>query len=201
MQAGVAGGAFYVGALGSRRTQEKRRAALGDEVADRVRGPVGLKLGGETPAEIALEIVAEILAVTKSVPASAPDVPAYAALLRGINVGGKNKVADAAAAGAVRGARPLRTSSTYVQSGNVVFRAPRATAGPIERRIEEVFGLELAVVLRTGAGARCGRVAGNPFLVQGAETKPLHVVFLDRKPAAGRSTARSGPLARRPLQR
>jgi xanthine dehydrogenase accessory factor len=71
LQAGVAGGAFYVGALGSRRTQEKRRARLGDEVADQVRGPVGLKLGGETPAEIALEIVAEILAVTKSVPAPA----------------------------------------------------------------------------------------------------------------------------------
>jgi xanthine dehydrogenase accessory factor len=71
LQAGVAGGAFYVGALGSRRTQEKRRAALGDEIADRVRGPVGLKLGGETPAEIALEIVAEILAVTKSVPVPA----------------------------------------------------------------------------------------------------------------------------------
>jgi len=68
LQAGVAGGAFYVGALGSRRTQAKRREALGDEVADQVRGPVGLALGGETPAEIALEIVAEILAVTKSVP-------------------------------------------------------------------------------------------------------------------------------------
>ena len=68
LQAGVAGGAFYVGALGSRRTQAKRREALGDEVADQVRGPVGLSLGGETPAEIALEIVAEILAVTKSVP-------------------------------------------------------------------------------------------------------------------------------------
>jgi xanthine dehydrogenase accessory factor len=68
LQAGVGGGAFYVGALGSRRTQAKRREALGDEVADQVRGPVGLSLGGETPAEIALEIVAEILAVTKSVP-------------------------------------------------------------------------------------------------------------------------------------
>jgi xanthine dehydrogenase accessory factor len=68
LQAGVAGGAYYVGALGSRRTQAKRREALGDEVADQIRGPVGLSLGGETPAEIALEIVAEILAVTKSVP-------------------------------------------------------------------------------------------------------------------------------------
>jgi xanthine dehydrogenase accessory factor len=64
LQAGVKGGAFYVGALGSRRAQEKRREKLGD-VADAVRGPVGLDLGGETAPEIALEIVAEILAARK----------------------------------------------------------------------------------------------------------------------------------------
>jgi xanthine dehydrogenase accessory factor len=64
LKAGVEGGAFYVGALGSRRTQEKRAAKLG-ELAASVRGPVGLDLGGETPAEIALEIVGEILAASK----------------------------------------------------------------------------------------------------------------------------------------
>src|SRR3954453_17227902 len=47
LRAGVEGGAFYVGALGSRRTQEKRRGQLG-ELADRVHGPVGLDLGGES---------------------------------------------------------------------------------------------------------------------------------------------------------
>jgi xanthine dehydrogenase accessory factor len=60
----VEGGAFYVGALGSRRAQEKRREQLGD-LLDGVRGPVGLDLGGETPGEIALEIVAEMLATRK----------------------------------------------------------------------------------------------------------------------------------------
>jgi xanthine dehydrogenase accessory factor len=65
LEAGVKGGAFYVGALGSKRAQEKRREKLGD-VADRVHGPVGLDLGGETAPEIALEIVAEILAARKS---------------------------------------------------------------------------------------------------------------------------------------
>jgi xanthine dehydrogenase accessory factor len=64
LRAGVEGGAFYVGALGSRRAQEKRREQLGD-LLDGVRGPVGLDLGGETPAEIALEIVAEMLAARK----------------------------------------------------------------------------------------------------------------------------------------
>jgi xanthine dehydrogenase accessory factor len=64
LRTGVEGGAFYVGALGSKRAQEKRREKLGD-VAEGVRGPVGLDLGGETPSEIALEIVAEILAARK----------------------------------------------------------------------------------------------------------------------------------------
>jgi len=66
LRRGVEGGAFYVGALGSRRAQEKRREKLGDDVADAVRGPVGVDLGGETPAEIALEIMAELLASRKN---------------------------------------------------------------------------------------------------------------------------------------
>ena len=45
LRRGVEGGAFYVGALGSKRTQAKRREQLG-AVADEVRGPVGLDLGG-----------------------------------------------------------------------------------------------------------------------------------------------------------
>jgi xanthine dehydrogenase accessory factor len=64
LRAGVEGGAFYVGALGSKRTQAKRRDELGS-LLDRVHGPVGLDLGGETPSEIALEIVAQILAERK----------------------------------------------------------------------------------------------------------------------------------------
>jgi xanthine dehydrogenase accessory factor len=73
LRAAVEGGAFYVGALGSRRAQEKRAEKLG-ELAARVKGPVGLNLGGEGAAEIALEIVAEILAAYKKgeAPAGAP---------------------------------------------------------------------------------------------------------------------------------
>jgi len=60
-------GAFYVGALGSKRAQEKRRAALearGVGGIERIVGPVGLPLGGNTPPEIALAIAAEILSRT-----------------------------------------------------------------------------------------------------------------------------------------
>ena len=64
LRRGVEGGAFYVGALGAKRAQEKRREKLGS-LADRVHGPVGIDLGGETPAEIALEILAEVLAAYK----------------------------------------------------------------------------------------------------------------------------------------
>jgi xanthine dehydrogenase accessory factor len=73
LRRGVEGGAFYVGALGSKRAQEKRREKLG-AVADSVHGPVGLDLGGETPAEMALEILAEILVAFKQgeAPAGAP---------------------------------------------------------------------------------------------------------------------------------
>ncbi len=73
LRAGVERGAFYVGALGSRRAQAARAEKLG-ELAESIHGPVGLDLGGETPAEIALEIVAEILAVLRkaATPASVP---------------------------------------------------------------------------------------------------------------------------------
>jgi xanthine dehydrogenase accessory factor len=73
LRAAIEGGAFYVGALGSRRAQEKRAEQLG-ELAAEVHGPVGLDLGGETPAEMALEILAEVLAAWKKgeAPAGAP---------------------------------------------------------------------------------------------------------------------------------
>ena len=59
--------AFYIGALGSRRTHEKRlerlRAAGVDAFVGRIHSPIGLDLGGRSPAEIAVSILAELIQV------------------------------------------------------------------------------------------------------------------------------------------
>jgi xanthine dehydrogenase accessory factor len=59
--------AFYVGVLGSKTTQAKRRqrlldSGLTEEQLNRLHGPIGLEIGAGTPEEIAMSIMAEIVA-------------------------------------------------------------------------------------------------------------------------------------------
>jgi xanthine dehydrogenase accessory factor len=74
LEAALAGNVGYIGALGSRRTQQSRAQWLADHGVtdlDRIHGPAGLDIGANTPAEIAISIVAEALATkTGSTPRS-----------------------------------------------------------------------------------------------------------------------------------
>jgi uncharacterized protein (DUF1697 family) len=122
----------------------------------------------------------------------------HVALLRGINVGGRNKLPmkDLAAMCEAEGCAAVRT---YIQSGNVLFRATRSVAarlpGALAARIEREHGLHVPVVLRTVA--ELARVAGaNPYLPR-APIEELHVMFLADAPArealAGLDPQRSPP--------
>ena len=81
--------AFYIGALGSRRTQAARKARLAEHfelsasALSRLHGPVGLHLGAKTPAEIAISIVAEIVQVKNL----AMQSPGEAVALRSLDIG------------------------------------------------------------------------------------------------------------------
>jgi xanthine dehydrogenase accessory factor len=68
LRAALPSAAFYVGALGSKATQAKRRqrlleGGLSEEQVDRLHAPIGLDLGGRSPEEIALSVMGEVVAV------------------------------------------------------------------------------------------------------------------------------------------
>lgn len=106
----------------------------------------------------------------------------YLALIRGINVGGKNlvKMADLRAAFEDLGFADV---ATYIQSGNVLFRAPRQRreqlAARIESELSRRFGTELKVVLLTTAQLT-EVIAGAPDGF-GDDSHRCDVIFL-RKP-------------------
>jgi uncharacterized protein (DUF1697 family) len=116
---------------------------------------------------------------------------AWVALLRAVNVGGKNRLPMAELRDALSG-DGLAGVSTLLQSGNVLFHSDepeQATVARIGDTIEAAFGLRVGVVVRSAAelAAITGR---NPFLETGRELDPatLHVVFLSKRPTAAAVT-------------
>lgn len=102
-------------------------------------------------------------------------------LLRGINVGGKNKLAMAdlreiAADCGFEGAR------THVQSGNLVLPATdgdlASIGGALGEAITRRTGMEIPLILRT-ADEWNAAVAANPFPGAADDGRTLHVIFLD----------------------
>lgn len=104
-------------------------------------------------------------------------------MLRGINVGGRTKVAMADLR-AVLESLGFDGVATYIQSGNVVFGSTKAVKpAAIEERIAAELGVEPTVLVRT-ADELAAVVAGNPFLVGKVDLATLHVTFLAEKPTA-----------------
>ena len=112
----------------------------------------------------------------------------YVALLRGVNVGGRNKLPmrELAAMFVEAGCEDVRT---YIQSGNVVFRADPSVADGLTARITAAVaagrGYQIPVAIRTAADL-AGVVHGNPFLAAGADPSKLHVGFLAETPDPAR---------------
>jgi uncharacterized protein (DUF1697 family) len=108
----------------------------------------------------------------------------YIALLRGINVGGKNKLAmrDLVRMFANNGCREVRT---FIQSGNVIFRTEAEVVDLLPDRISQEITksckYRTSLILRSEAELE-SVVCNNPFLERGLPEDNLHVLFLADMP-------------------
>ena len=110
----------------------------------------------------------------------------FVGLVRGINVGGKQlPMSTLRSVCESLGYRDVRT---HLQSGNVVFRAARASGDAIAEAIRSETGMDVTVILRTAEELRAV-VDANP--IAEFESNRLVVVFLDHAPSG--TLAYSGP--------
>lgn len=107
----------------------------------------------------------------------------YVAFLRGINVGGKNKV-KMETLREICASLGFENVKTYINSGNVVFETAKLDdnklAAKIEKAIEKEFLLNIKVMARTIAEIE-DIIKNNPFEGQFENDKDLHVLFLDEE--------------------
>jgi uncharacterized protein (DUF1697 family) len=136
--------------------------------------------------ESGLEAARATQAVYRQVGSSLSVVPTYVAMLRGINVGGRNRIKMPVLEALFAGLGHTDIV-TYIQSGNVVFtgrsKSAAAVIRGIEERITSELGLDVKVLLRS-RDELAGVAAGNPFLRAGADAARLHVTFLAGIPDA-----------------
>lgn len=104
----------------------------------------------------------------------------YVAFLRGINVGGKNKI-KMETLRETFAALGFENVKTYINSGNVVFETvetgDKIISDKIEAAIQSNFSLNIKVITRTIAEIET-MIADNPFAGQFENDKDLHVFFL-----------------------
>ncbi len=112
----------------------------------------------------------------------------FVALFRGINVGGKNKLAMKPLAAMFAEAGCLDVT-TYIQSGNVLFSAPADLAatipGRISARIFEELGFRAPITLRS-ADQLTMVILDNPMVDLGTPEDSMHVMFLNDLPTLDR---------------
>lgn len=105
----------------------------------------------------------------------------YVAFLRGINVGGKNKI-KMETLREVCSAIGFENVKTYINSGNVIFETSKTDdknlAEKIEKAIEKEFGLNIKTIVRSIEEIE-EIVKNNPFKGQFENDKDLHVFFLE----------------------
>lgn len=107
----------------------------------------------------------------------------YVAFLRGINVGGKNKI-KMETLREMCAALGFSDIKTYINSGNVVFKATKINdkklAAEIEAAIENEFNLKIKTIVRTIDELK-EIVENNPFVGEFENDKDVHVFFLDEE--------------------
>jgi uncharacterized protein (DUF1697 family) len=108
-------------------------------------------------------------------------------ILRGINVGGKNKIPMVELKAVYEGLK-FKNVTTYIQSGNVIFSASESDSKTLSKKIEQgilkKFGFNVPVIARTIEEMQSA-IKKNPFLKEkGIELEKLHVTFLEDSPAA-----------------
>lgn len=120
--------------------------------------------------------------------ASQPISPCtYVALLRGINVGGTNRLpmGDLARMFEDAGGQAVRT---YIQSGNVIFVSTPSESQRIREMVtatvRDTMGTPIPIILRS-IQELTHVVAENPFLSESQDLRTLHVGFLADPPPAG----------------
>jgi len=117
-----------------------------------------------------------------------PFMNIYVSILRGINVGGHNKIRmeDIKALFESLGHKEV---TTYIQSGNVIFKNDKnqsvtILSQNIEKAIEDKYHFVVPVIIRSASEMQ-GIIALNPFLKESViDKEKLHVTFLSDKPVS-----------------